>query len=163
MRSGVVLAAGVVLCLSGCGRPMAVRPAPKPAVATRAVRPSSAASKSKGKTRTSTLARRVTRPAAKPVRVDSLKLETALLQEHSSAPLAWVLARRSGNPEIAHRAAAAVLYEAQRLNLSPSLLAAVLMVENTPMDPTAESVAGAIGLMQVMPMHIGGWGCPGYL
>jgi hypothetical protein len=71
-----------------------------------------------------------------------------------------VLARRSGNPVVADRAAAAVLYESERLNLSASFLAAVLMVENTPMDPTAESHAGAIGLMQVMPVHSGGWGCP---
>jgi hypothetical protein len=39
-------------------------------------------------------------------------------------------------------------------------VAAVLLVENTPMDTTALSVAGAIGLMQVMPVHGGNLGCP---
>jgi hypothetical protein len=98
--------------------------------------------------------------AARPVKVDSLKLETELLEERAHAPLAYVLSRRSGNTLIADRAAAAVLLEAQRAKLSVSFVAAVLLVENTPMDSTAESVAGAIGLMQVMPMHSGGWGCP---
>jgi soluble lytic murein transglycosylase-like protein len=102
------------------------------------------------------------RPVArtKPIPVDSLKLEQELIDQWEHAPLAYVLSHRSGNPEVADRAAAAVLYEAQRLNLSVSFIAAVLLVENTPMDSSAESVAGAIGLMQVMPMHSGGWGCP---
>ncbi|MFN8652604.1 MAG: transglycosylase SLT domain-containing protein [Gemmatimonadales bacterium] len=93
-------------------------------------------------------------------KVDSMALEQALLQEHSYIPLSFVLSLRSGNQDISDRVAAAVLYEADRANLSPSFIAAVLMVENTPMDPTAESSVGAVGLMQVMPMHEGGWGCP---
>jgi soluble lytic murein transglycosylase-like protein len=88
-------------------------------------------------------------PAARPARVDSARLEAALLRAHSHAPLARVLSRRSGNPYIADRAAAAVLAEARRLRLSPSLVAAVLLVENTPLDTTALSVAGAGGLMHV--------------
>jgi soluble lytic murein transglycosylase-like protein len=99
-------------------------------------------------------------PAARPARVDSARLEAALLRTHSHAPLARVLSRRSGNPYIADRAAAAVLAEARRLRLSPSLVAAVLLVENTPLDTTALSVAGAVGLMQVMPVHGGAMGCP---
>ncbi|HSB54488.1 MAG TPA: transglycosylase SLT domain-containing protein [Gemmatimonadales bacterium] len=106
------------------------------------------------------VARKTGKAYVRPPRVDSLALETALLQEHSYIPLAFVLSLRSGNQEIADRVAAAVLFEAQRANLSPSFIAAVLMVENTPMDPTAESSVGAVGLMQVMPMHEGGWGCP---
>jgi soluble lytic murein transglycosylase-like protein len=70
-----------------------------------------------------------------------------------------VLSRRSGNTLIADRAATAVLSESRRLRLSPSLVAAVLLVENTPMDTTALSVAGAVGLMQVMPVHGGAMGC----
>lgn len=96
----------------------------------------------------------------KPVPVDSAQLERDMIDQWEHAPLAYVLSRRSGNSEVADRAAAAVVFEAQRLNLSVSFVAAVLMIENTPMDSAAESVAGAIGLMQVMPMHSGGWGCP---
>jgi hypothetical protein len=44
--------------------------------------------------------------------------------------------------------------------MSASLVAAVLLIENTPLDTTAMSDAGAIGLMQVMPVHGGGLGCP---
>jgi soluble lytic murein transglycosylase-like protein len=91
--------------------------------------------------------------------VDSTALESALLRQHAHVPLARVLARRSGNAGISDRAAAAVLAEARRLRLSPSLVAAVLLVENTPMDTTAVSVAGAVGLMQVMPVHGGAMGC----
>ncbi len=69
------------------------------------------------------------------------------------------LARRSGNPDVAPQAAAALLTEAERLHLSPSLLGAVLLIENTPLDPTAVSSQGAIGLMQVMPVHRGNYGC----
>jgi hypothetical protein len=102
----------------------------------------------------------VARAPARPTRADSLRLEAALLRERSHLPLARILSRRSGNEEIADRAAAAVLLESRRARLSPSFVAAVLMVENTPMDTTAVSVAGAVGLMQVMPVHEGGLGCP---
>ena len=43
--------------------------------------------------------------------------------------------------------------------MSPSLLAAVLLVENRQLDSAAVSSQGAIGLMQVMPMHAGSYGC----
>jgi hypothetical protein len=73
--------------------------------------------------------------------------------------LAVALARRSGNPDVAEQAAAALVYEAERLRLSPSLLGAVLLIENTPLDPEAVSSQGAVGLMQVMPVHMGSYGC----
>ena len=92
-------------------------------------------------------------------RVDSAALERAVTRDHSYWPLAIALARRSGNPEVAEQAAAALLREAERLRLSPSLLGAVLLIENTPLDPTAVSSQGAIGLMQVMPVHRGSYGC----
>jgi Transglycosylase SLT domain len=50
--------------------------------------------------------------------------------------------------------------EAKRLRLSPSLLAAVLLIENAKLDSVAVSTQGAIGMMQIMPMHAGGFGCP---
>jgi hypothetical protein len=95
----------------------------------------------------------------KPSRADSAALERAVTQEHAHWPLALALARRSGNPGIAEQAAAALVAEAERLRLSPSLLGAVLLIENTPLDPEAVSSQGAIGLMQVMPVHRGSYGC----
>jgi soluble lytic murein transglycosylase-like protein len=97
-----------------------------------------------------------TSPAA---RVDSAALERAVTKEYAHWPLAIALARRSGNPEVAEQAAAALVREAGRLRLDPSLLGAVLLIENTPLDPTAVSSQGAIGLMQVMPVHRGSYGC----
>jgi soluble lytic murein transglycosylase-like protein len=73
--------------------------------------------------------------------------------------LALALARRTGNPEMAERAASAVVREAERLRLSPSLLAAVLLIENAPLDSVAVSHQGAIGMMQIMPVHLGSFGC----
>ncbi len=108
-------------------------------------------------------ASRKTTPAsprtARAVRVDSAALERAVTRAHAHWPLAIALARRSGNPEVAELAAAALVREADRLRLSPSLLGAVLLIENTPLDPTAVSSQGAIGLMQVMPVHRGSYGC----
>jgi len=101
-----------------------------------------------------------TRPRTAPAaRVDSAALERAVTKSHAHWPLAIALARRSGNPEVAEQAAVALVREADRLRLSPSLLGAVLLIENTPLDPTAVSSQGAIGLMQVMPVHLGSYGC----
>src|ERR687892_635965 len=52
-----------------------------------------------------------------------------------------------------------VAAKAQPVRLSPSLVAGVLLIENTPMDTAAVSRAGAVGLMQVMPFHAGNPGC----
>jgi hypothetical protein len=60
---------------------------------------------------------------------------------------------------MADRAASAVVREAERLRLSPSLLAAVLLIENAPLDSVAVSNQGAIGMMQIMPVHLGSFGC----
>lgn len=98
-------------------------------------------------------------PAAARPRVDSARLERELVAREAHLPLARALARRSGNPEVAHRAAEAVVREARRRGLSPSLVAGVLLVENAPLDTSAVSRAGAIGLMQVMPVHAGSWAC----
>ena len=98
-------------------------------------------------------------PSPAPTRMDSTALERAVTKEHAHWPLAVALARRSGNPDIAEAAAAALVHEAERMRLSPSLLGAVLLIENTPLDPTAVSSQGAIGLMQVMPVHRGNYGC----
>jgi hypothetical protein len=73
--------------------------------------------------------------------------------------LALALARRTRNAELADRAAAAVVREAELLRMSPSVLGAVLLIENRGLDSSAVSRQGAVGLMQVMPMHAGSYGC----
>jgi len=74
-------------------------------------------------------------------------------------PLTRAIARRTGNPAMAERAAWAVTREAGRIRVSPSLLAAVLLIENRQLDSAAVSSQGAIGMMQVMPIHAGSYGC----
>ena len=150
--------AGSAAC--GGGAPVAPMAAPEPATAPL---DSSAARRPKIKPRTrpqpaTTLARKPVRMPA-PVRRDSAALEHAVTTEHAHWPLAIALARRSGNPDVAEQAAAALVTEAARLKLSPSLLGAVLLIENTPLNPSAVSSQGALGLMQVMPVHRGNYGC----
>jgi transglycosylase-like protein with SLT domain len=99
------------------------------------------------------------RPNVK-VRVDSAAMERAITKRFAYQPLSLTLAKRTRNAELADRVAAAIVYEAERNRVSPSLLAAVLLIENAPFDTTAISSQGAVGLMQVMPMHIGSYGCP---
>ena len=101
------------------------------------------------------------RPPAK-VRMDSAAMERAVTKQFAYQPLSVALAKRTreAKTELADRIAAAVVYEAERNRLSPSLLAAVLLIENAPFDTTAISSQGAVGLMQVMPVHIGSYGCP---
>jgi soluble lytic murein transglycosylase-like protein len=103
---------------------------------------------------------RPTRPA--PVhraRVDSAALELAVTKRLAQRPLAMALARRITRPELADRVASAIVYEAGRARLSPSLLAGVLLIENARFDTSAISTEGAIGLMQVMPVHVGSYRC----
>jgi soluble lytic murein transglycosylase-like protein len=87
-------------------------------------------------------------------------MERAITKRYTYEPLSLALAKRTRKAELADRVAAAVVYEAERNKISPSLLAAVLLIENAPFDTTAISSQGAVGLMQVMPVHIGGYGCP---
>jgi hypothetical protein len=103
----------------------------------------------------------VSRPLTRATRtrVDSAALEREVTKRLAHRPLAITLTRRLRNPELADRVAAAVVYEAGRVRMSPSLLAGVLLIENGPADSTAISTQGAIGVMQVMPVHIGSYGC----
>jgi soluble lytic murein transglycosylase-like protein len=97
-------------------------------------------------------------PSARPA-VDSIALERAITARFAHRPLALALARQTRNGEVAELAAAAVVREAGPLQMSPSLLGAVLLIENRGLDSSAVSSQGAVGLMQVMPMHAGGYGC----
>lgn len=157
----------LVLAIAACGRggrveAPAVAPepvaAPKPAVKSRpatAARPDSVAKRKPAARKAPAATAR--KPA--PPKVDSTALEFAVTARHAHQPLARAIARRTRNPEIAERAAWAVTREAARLRLSPSLVAAVLLIENRPLDSSAVSSQGAIGLMQVMPIHAGSYGC----
>lgn len=52
-----------------------------------------------------------------------------------------------------------LIREARDNNLSPDLLLGVLLVENPWLKADTVNWVGATGLMQVMPVHAGGWGC----
>ncbi|MGK7313103.1 MAG: transglycosylase SLT domain-containing protein [Candidatus Longimicrobiales bacterium M2_2A_002] len=75
------------------------------------------------------------------------------------APIEEVLLRYGDDRELVSRVATAVVREAHAANLEPRLLLGVLLVENPWLDPSARSFVGAVGLMQVMPVHQGGWSC----
>ncbi|HEY3012014.1 MAG TPA: transglycosylase SLT domain-containing protein [Gemmatimonadales bacterium] len=91
-------------------------------------------------------------------RIDSISLEGEVVARYDHLPLAQIL-RRTAEPEIANRAARAIVKEARELQLSPSLLAGVLLTENARLEPTSVSRRGAIGLMQVMRFHAGVFDC----
>ncbi len=93
--------------------------------------------------------------------VGRLWREVEQYYEREIAPIERVLLRYRGDPVLARRIAMALVYEARAVQLEPRLLLAVLLVENPWLDPTARSPVGAVGLMQVMPLHEGRWPpCP---
>jgi soluble lytic murein transglycosylase-like protein len=98
--------------------------------------------------------------ASRPPAPDSIALEQAVVRRLAHEPLARILRRRTGEPEMADRIARALVAEANRIRVAPSLLAAVLLTENYHLDPDTVSYRGATGLMQVMPFHAGEYGCP---
>lgn len=72
-------------------------------------------------------------------------------------PIERVLLQYRAEPALAREIALALVREARAVGLEPQLLLAVLLVENPWLDPTRRSDAGAVGLMQVMPLHLGEW------
>ncbi len=74
-------------------------------------------------------------------------------------PLVHELRRYSDDDTLVARIAVALLREGRRSGVDPRLLASVLLVEDPLLDPRAVSPQGAVGLMQVMPLHAGSWGC----
>lgn len=75
------------------------------------------------------------------------------------APIERVLLRYRDDERLAGRVAAALVREANATGIEPRLLLAVLLVENPWLDPDIRSSVGAVGLMQIMPVHQGGWSC----
>ncbi|HKU61666.1 MAG TPA: transglycosylase SLT domain-containing protein [Gemmatimonadales bacterium] len=86
---------------------------------------------------------------------DSLRAEAQLSPAQVRRPLEKYLGRYSADRVLVRRISRAVLRESKRQQVPPSLIAAVLVTENTTLTPAAESSVGAQGLMQVMPMHAG--------
>jgi soluble lytic murein transglycosylase-like protein len=87
--------------------------------------------------------------------LDSLTAERELPLSAARRPLERYLARYSGDRALVRQIGRAVLREAGRQRVPPSLITAVLLTENTTLRPEAASVVGARGLMQVMPFHAG--------
>lgn len=96
-------------------------------------------------------------------RVRQLRARWAELDEYyrtEVAPIERVLYRYGADDVLAERVAVALVREANNTGLEPRLLLAVLLVENPWLDPAIRSPVGAVGLMQVMPLHRGQWpGC----
>jgi hypothetical protein len=149
------------LCLLGVVLPLFACAAGVPPMAPASIMEPGSAPGPMAEIRRNPPAGRLSRPLALAgrTRVDSAALEWEVTKRLAHRPLAITLTRRLRNPELADRVAAAVVYEAARLRMSPSLLAGVLLIENGPADSSAISTQGAIGMMQVMPVHIGSYGC----
>lgn len=77
------------------------------------------------------------------------------------APIERVLRRYSPDTALVQRISVALVREANQVRLEPRLLLAVLLVENPWLDPEIRSPVGAIGLMQIMPVHRGAWSACG--
>ncbi len=79
--------------------------------------------------------------------------------ERDVAPIERVLLQYRDEPGLVRRIAVSLVREGRNTGIEPRLLLAVLLVENPWLNPRAESFVGARGLMQVMPIHQGQWGC----
>jgi len=98
-------------------------------------------------------------PFRVPTRVDSAALERHVVARFEHWPLARIFFSRTKERAMSERIARAIVKEANYLEVEPSLLAGVLLTENAPLDVSARSSQGAIGLMQVMGFHAGEYDC----
>jgi len=98
-------------------------------------------------------------PFRVPTRVDSAALERHVVARFEHWPLARIFFSRTKERAMSERIARAIVKEANYLEVEPSLLAGVLLTENAPLDASARSSQGAIGLMQVMGFHAGEYDC----
>ena len=94
-------------------------------------------------------------PSRPPTMLDSLRAEAELPASAVRRPLERYFGQYSDDRLLVRRISRAVLRESRRQQVPPSLIAAVLLTENTTLRPGAESSVGAQGLMQVMPIHAG--------
>jgi len=86
-------------------------------------------------------------------------LEHQVTARYNYRPLARILGARTRDNRMAVRIARAIVREAGRLRVAPSLLAGVLLTENPRLETQTVSSQGAIGLMQVMHFHAGEFDC----
>jgi hypothetical protein len=91
--------------------------------------------------------------------VDSGVLEREVVSRYQYRPLARLLGKHTRTPGMAIRIARAIVKEAGRLQVAPSLLTGVLLTENPRLESGTVSSQGAIGLMQVMHFHAGTFDC----
>jgi soluble lytic murein transglycosylase-like protein len=92
---------------------------------------------------------------APPAVLDSARAESELPAIEVRRALERYLGRYNDDRLLVRRISRAVLRESRRQQVPPSLIAGVLLTENTTLRPEAESSVGAQGLMQVMPFHAG--------
>ena len=97
--------------------------------------------------------------AADATLADSMIAESRLTPAETRRALERYFVRFSDDRVLVRRVARAVVREARRQDVAASLVAAVVLTENTTLTPEAQSIVGALGLMQVMPMHAGQLGC----
>jgi soluble lytic murein transglycosylase-like protein len=105
------------------------------------------------------VARHAATPFRVTARVDSAALERHVVARFEHWPLARIFFSRTKERAMSERIARAIVKEANYLEVEPSLLAGVLLTENAPLDASARSSQGAIGLMQVMGFHAGEYDC----
>ncbi len=101
----------------------------------------------------------VSAPEPEPEAVDSVALEREVVSRYQYRPLAQLLGRHTRTPGMAVRIARAIVKEAGRLHVAPSLLTGMLLTENPRLESGTVSSQGAIGLMQVMHFHAGTFDC----
>ena len=70
-----------------------------------------------------------------------------------------VLNQYTHDRTLAFRIADAIVEQGEKEKIDPALLVGVLLTEDADLNPRARSSVGARGLMQVMPLHSGKWGC----
>jgi len=94
---------------------------------------------------------------------DIVRLPAAIISaptfSEEAARVASVLRKYAKDSVTADRIAGVLVDEGKRRNLDPALLVGVLLTEDATLDTMARSNVGARGLMQVMPLHKGKWGC----
>jgi soluble lytic murein transglycosylase-like protein len=79
--------------------------------------------------------------------------------ERSVAPVVAVLSTYHSDESFVREVSLALVREGRNAGVDPRVLTSIMLVENPWLDPSAMSFMGAVGLMQVMPMHSGRWGC----
>lgn len=84
--------------------------------------------------------------------------EYVALYDGHVRPVESSLRRWGLEPELARKVAWPLVEQSYARGLDPATVVAIVLVESSG-RPTATSFVGARGLMQIMPIHQGQWGC----